>query len=304
MGKKKKTYIIIFSIYYILLCFLNYLKMASFTGGGGGAHSLEPPTHGATNQAPTFIISEKTGVITHHNNLCLCFTCLLKEGKEVRIKVTRIVVKVDGKDVWEEVTGFKINSGGGCITRVDLDPNETRDYSIFIETPGDKSFEYELSASDGTGFEFVLRGRRKGVDLAEMPKPSEKALDNAHITLGRVVRIIPTLRSGLSKQLKRDQFYPEGSFVISPGSLVSQRLGIFANDNHQFKSYIALGYDGYKELVGQFTTVLEWDRDTVACPPADLTAVHITSDRDATKQGWVMMTDLLYDDTTATTSSP
>jgi hypothetical protein len=280
--------------------------MASFTGGGGGwgAHSLEPPTHGAASQAPTFTISEETDVITHHNNLYLCFTCLSKEGKEVRIKVTRIVVKVDGKDVWEEVTGFKINSGSGYITRIDLDPNETRYYSIFIETPGDKSFEYELSASDGTGFQFVLRGRRKGVDLAEMPKPSEKALGNAHITIGRIVRIIPTLRSGLSKQLKLDQFYPEGSFVISPGSLESQGLGIFANDNHQFKSYIALGHDGYKELVGQFTTALEWDRDTVACPPADLTAVHIASDRDATKQGWVMKTDLLYDDTTATTSSP
>ena len=57
-----------------------------------------------------------------------------------------------------------------------------------------------------------------------------------------------------------------------------------------------------RKLTGQFMAQLEWDRDTVAFPPSDLTAVHITDVNNAYKQGWDMKTDLLYKELTATAS--
>lgn len=264
--------------------------------GGGGSSSIIITTTGTVEVAPTFEISARDGNVSP-GTLILQFKSLSSSvgssggaGREVRVRVTKLLLKLDGREAYDvEVKDLKINSGGGCVERIDLDPLETREYTIRTHCPN--PFDYELSASDETGYEVIFRGRnRSGIPLELMPKATEQRLDDAHISLDRIVRFDPTGSDYTFYYSK----LPKGTLRtlrISPGSGASTSFGIF---DLRRDSYVELGSGGYKTLVGRYTTRLEWDRDTAASPPSDLTAVHVTDVDDANKQGWVWKTDLLY----------
>ena len=52
---------------------------------------------------------------------------------------------------------------------------------------------------------------------------------------------------------------------------------------------------GYLQLHGQHLAEIKWDSDTLAYPPDDLRAVHVTASDDR-GHGWVFVTSLVYCD--------
>jgi hypothetical protein len=163
--------------------------------------------------------------------------------------------------------------------RIDLDPFEVREYGILINET--KSFNFEITARDAhLGCESKVSGRITGSDppagYVELSESSATSFD-----LGCTV-------------LPKAKVSSTDKFVISSEDGTPNDFGIFDKDQlNPTAAYIELGRDGYRELIGQHIATLSWDRDTVAYPPDDLVAIHISNS--ATKEhGWYFRGDLLF----------
>lgn len=213
-------------------------------------------------------------------HIALNFTSL--NTKEIRLHVAEVKIKVEGQVNFYQ-RDFKINVHGNNFDKsynIDLDPGETRSYSVIISC--ENTFVYEITAIDNEGCVVVAHGQRVGIPIEAMPRDTEKVVDMDHITLDRIVRFHP--RHG------------SGTYIITNENGTPNDFGIFDRHNiNPTAAYIDMGRQGYMSLIGRCSACLEWDRDTVASPPEDLHAVHITDANDKNRHGWVFKNVLLFD---------
>lgn len=93
--------------------------------------------------------------------------------------------------------------------------------------------------------------------------------------------------------------FPVGCYFrvcTSPLQGPPRDFGVYDGRGNSTSCYTADGYDGWKTRVGKQSSVLEWDRDTVAYPPADLRIVFVEqlnpSGETTGKQGWMLLEDM------------
>jgi hypothetical protein len=214
---------------------------------------------------------------------------------ETKIHVTKVsihVPEVDAAGVFRDIKSFQIIVGGNRVGgnyRIDLDPMETRQYTVFVPTgvDADPTLQFKITARSNAGFECNVEGTSTGRDagyvIAAAASPLVPKGDAAWalLQLGAIVRA------------KRYT----GKFRITAEPGEPNSFGIFdKNLGNPMAAYIDIGRDGYRTLRGQHTAYLDWDRDTVAHPPDDLNAVHLTSLEPGSRHGWVFRTELIMTD--------
>jgi hypothetical protein len=215
----------------------------------------------------------------------------------LRIQVVQVLICIEGvdhNDVFKNALSYNIIAGSNRAERdflIDLDPWETRSYTVVINTglEAEPTFRFQITTRDNNGQDVYIHGVQQGRDpdyvvAAEMsPMCPQGETAYALIRLGRIVR---------TKSIP-------GVFRITNESGLPNDFGIF--DKHKLNptaAYIDAGCDGYRHLIGKHTEYFDWDRDTVAYPPDDLNAVHISSMGPAAVlgHGWVFRTDLIFTD--------
>lgn len=200
-------------------------------------------------------------------------------NKSVRLHITKVFISSNGDN--DVDTDFKVLVWSNEVDKsyhIDLDPNELRTYGVKIER--NTSFHYKIIVSDTEGNETEVCGDRLGIELAELPKANEQILQIPE--LGKRVRLNPTSRET-----------PADTYIICHEDGTRNNFGIFDNSVcNPTAAYCDIGREGYIRLSGQFCSVLEWDRDTVAYPPDDLMAVHVRCKR-TNHHGWIFRYQLL-----------
>jgi hypothetical protein len=202
--------------------------------------------------------------------------------RELRVNITQVRIKKLNDPDFISIEDFQIIASAMVNKnfRIDLDPNETREYGVSISDSLTESYDYEIHVRDQTcGYEATLCGHRDGLDLPN----NAKELDS---------NFSASFPVGMAVMVKSRQSVGQ-HYVISPEDGTPNDFGIF--DRHQLNptaAYIDLGRDGYQQLVGQHMTRLEWDRDTVASPPSDLMAIHIRN-TSTNEHGWYFRSDLM-----------
>lgn len=232
-------------------------------------HALSPfelHLSGAAAAEPGVI---RIAVVSHHEN-------------ELRINIDRVRIKTSSDSEFRECNDFEILASHAVDKsfRIDLDPYETRLYGIRVDLT--QSFDYEIVGREQNhGWESVLTGHRNGFD----PPENFVQLGNEELSaysVGQTVIVKSRKSTGVHT-----------IYVIAPEDGTPNDFGIFdKNEINPTAAYIDMGRDGYKHLAGHHVSVLEWDRDTVAYPPDDLTAIHIR-DPISNEHGWYFRQDLL-----------
>lgn len=210
------------------------------------------------------------------------------------VHIARVQVSVEGVDMPGDYrdTDFKINAGCGEVDRhfrIDLDPHETRDYSVAVDThfEADVSFSVRITALDNLGNEVVASGRHEGStdSYAVAAEQSSKTLTGS--------AAFALIKEGVIVRTKQ---HP-GLFRIAVETGQPNDFGIFnKHELNPHAAYTDIGASGYMLLKGKFADYLTWDRDTLAYPPGDLHAVHIVSLDAVGAHGWVFRTELIMSD--------
>ena len=160
-----------------------------------------------------------------------------------------------------------------------MDPHEAREYYIGCGANGlcSDNIKFKIFAKDKrSGVEYVLEGSQQG----------EKS--RGYLKRGQVAP-----RNVTTPELNLSVIYKGKPYTITCEDGTKNDFGIFdKHDINPVAAYIDLGRDGYKTLQNQFATTLDWDRDTMAYPPDNLDAVHLTAANG--EHGWVFRTDVFH----------
>lgn len=215
--------------------------------------------------------------------ICLAFTSLRDSGV-LKLQISELLIRPEGEPEFRDADFTYIPYNVDRSFYVELDPLESRDYSVALNEPIICSYDFRITVIDklvGPSQCFHLEGRREGVPLARTRQPNEADLTRP--TLGMVVR------------LKPDEYqHSLASFIVCPEDGTKNEFGIFnSHDINPVATYTDLGRDGYATLTGQHFAELEWDRDTVASPPEDRWAVHVRSVDRPSEHGWYFRAQLL-----------
>ena len=146
---------------------------------------------------------------------------------------------------------------------------------------------------------------RRLAAASPLPWPP-KLGDPCYIKPGRGAMLVPALRSkatpwGEAKRRAAADAAESMVLVVSAEPGTANPFGIFeAGMINPTAAYIGgasfagrsewwtSSRKGYQQLRGQHLAVMRWDTDTVASPPEDLRAVHVTT-KDGRLHGWVFL---------------